>query len=214
MTLAIGLWVVLAGGVMIPGGDDPLAISAPIRANDYSAAFALPASKKADGILPMRSAAGGDSTPSRYGGGAAASRYGGGARMGRTFGQGGYSRTSSTMPRMIMPLAPTDAGTTGFMPAPPTAALPSSPGMYGRRGGGGNRSWTDAECVFRARQDAGVALRLLVHRGRVSAGPVWQRIHPFGSQTRRLAATAVRPRSVLTTASTPPIPATAQSIPI
>ena len=133
MTFAMGFWILLAGGVMVPGGDDPLAISAPIRTDDYSPSFTLPSSKKSDGSLPTRSAAGGSSAPSRYAAGSAVSRYRG-APMGRTFGQGGYSRTSSTMPRMVMPLAPTDAGTTGFMPAPPTAASPSSPGMYGRRG--------------------------------------------------------------------------------
>ena len=116
MTLAVGFWVLLAGGVMVPGSNDPLAISAPINSSEYSVPLGLPPLKDSTAVLPPTTGGGGRLVPGS--GSGAGSRT---APTGRTYGPGSYLRSPTTRPRM-MPLAPTDTGATGFMPTPPHRA--------------------------------------------------------------------------------------------
>ncbi len=122
MTLAVGFWVLLAGGVMLPGSNDPLAVSAPINSQYYTVPLNIPSWQSTWAMLQIpgsgdsRNASGrGYNVPGR-------------SIPGQPYRPGSYPRTVSTMPR-IMPLSPTDPGTTGYMPAPPTMTgnMPLSP---------------------------------------------------------------------------------------
>ena len=125
MTLTIGFWVLLTGGVMLPGSDDLLAISA---ADQHQRLFPYPEPPVADEEIgrvarPLRSGWSRSGFPISDG------------RHDPRLGASNYSRSPSSMPRM-MPLAPTDpgAGAAPYMPMPPTSAGAGqySPMRHGR----------------------------------------------------------------------------------
>ena len=95
MTLAIGFWVLLTGGVMLPGSDDLLAVPPAGNTSDYSIIPNVPSTPQKSTGPTSRYGQGGSGATSRYPTGAMAPRL----------GPSSYSRSPLSMPRM-MPLAP------------------------------------------------------------------------------------------------------------